>query len=110
MRFPSEYTEGSTPVPYIRSNNPGAQWYFHTQGETMSWTVDCPLGHKLDILNNVEVILLVNEKYPSSSGRYFYIPSLDSPLFYSLRAAARWAASYEAVTEQGDDTEQDEVA
>ena len=101
MRFPSEYTEGSSINPFVRSLNPGSQWYFHTQGEKMLWEVDCPaLGHSDLRLNTVKVELVINEKYPQISGRYFYIPELDSPLFYSLRAAAAWAANVEFITEE----------
>jgi hypothetical protein len=96
MRFPNEHTEGTSTVPYIRSMNPGSQWYFHTQGEQMVWEVDCPaLGHGAAHLNTIEVVLLMDEQHPSVSGRNFHIPSLDSPLFYSLRAAAQWALAFE---------------
>ena len=81
---------------YVRSLNPGSQWVAHRHGEAMEWELDCPgLGHRDASLNRVVATLAINDRFPSSSGRYFHIPSLDSPLFYSLKAAAKWASEWE---------------
>lgn len=85
---------------YTRSLNLGSQWRAHLEGDSMLWELDCPgLGHNDSKLNTVEVELLMHPQYPQSSGRYYYIPKLNSPLFRSLRAAAKWAMEWEYVEE-----------
>lgn len=97
MRFPKDTDEVMSQIeqPTIYSPN-GAQWSLHrSSGDTMEWEADCPaLGYSVSILNRVQIVLLTH-KDNGISGRYFYIPKLDSPLFYSLRAAARWANKFE---------------
>ncbi len=115
MDAPSTDFEFDFEVHYIKSMNPGQQLAARLAGDEQAWEVDCPnLGHRDPFLNRVEVIQLndarvprvkkrdkkrgvsyaTEHRYPHMEGRYFQIPSLDSPVFYSLRAAARWAYSW----------------
>jgi hypothetical protein len=95
-----EYFEFETPL-YVRSMAPGTQWWAHEQGDKMQWMLDCPgLGHGDPRLNMVTLELVISAKYPQLSGRYYHIPELDSPLFYSQRAAAKWAMEFEYSVEE----------
>ncbi len=97
MRFPNENVDTEVVQPYIRSLNPGSQWRAYLAGEDMEWEVDCNLGREATFLNTVKVVAIMFDKLPQYANKasMFYIPELESPLFYSLRAAAKWAAEYE---------------